>query len=215
MKRPAEPLTSDEARRLISMSSRKCPTGLRNRALLTLLYRGGLRTSEALNLFPKDLGDQEVRVLHGKGDKARTIGLDAGAWEVLQAWIARRKKLGMNGSDRLFCTLEGKPLQSRYIRQLVARNGKRAGIEKRCHPHGLRHTHAAELVREGVNMAVIRDQLGHTNIKTTDEYLRQICPAEVTGTMKRREWALNAKPVDPRTVELLRLKEQIEKMLAG
>lgn len=215
MKRPSEPLTPDEARKLIAASSRKCPTGLRNRALLTVLYRGGLRTCEALALFPKDLGDHELRILHGKGDKARTVGLDPGAWELVQKWVSKRTKLGMNGSDPLFCTLEGKPLQPRYVRQLVARNGKKAKIEKRCHPHGLRASHAVELMREGHNLSIIQRQLGHANIKTTDTYLRGLLPIEAVDAVKKREWSLNPQPVDPKTAELLRLKARIEELLAG
>ena len=86
---PAEPLSEDEVRRLIRACSNRAPTGIRNRALLVVLYRGGLRLNEALQLFPKDLDRDRctVRVLHGKGDRARLVGLDDGAWAILERWM--------------------------------------------------------------------------------------------------------------------------------
>jgi site-specific recombinase XerD len=79
-------------------------------------------------------------------------------------------------------------MQTGYVRDMLKRKAARAGIEKRVHPHGLRHTHAAELVREGVPMNVIRDQLGHTSLATTDRYLRNVAPADVIGMGRARTW---------------------------
>lgn len=82
--------------------------------LPSVTLRGGLRLNEALQLLPKDLdGDRcTVRVLHGKGDKARLVGLDDGAWAILQRWMDRRAELGITGHRRVFCTLAGDPLQA-------------------------------------------------------------------------------------------------------
>ena len=130
---PPEPLSVDEMTRLIKQPSRRAPTGIRNRALLVLLYRGGLRCSEALALRPKDLDVDAgtVRVLHGKGDKARLVGLDSGAMAIIQVWVDKRASLGFNGRQRLICTLKGKPVSSRYVRGLLPRLAAKAGIEKR------------------------------------------------------------------------------------
>ena len=189
---PAEPLTPDEARRLIKAASNRAPTGIRNRALLVVLYRGGLRVDEALGLLPKDLNAKEgtVRVLHGKGDKARLVGLDQGAWAVLQRWLDKRAELGIKGRRRVFCTLQGAPLQDRYVRAMIKRMADRAGIEKRAHPHGLRHSHAAELANEGTPLHVIQQQLGHSSLATTDRYIRHLAPQEVVKAMQAREWKL-------------------------
>lgn len=65
----------------------------------------------------------------------------------------------------------------------------RAGVERRVHAHGLRHTHAAELAREGVAVNVIRDALGHTSLAVTDRYLRDVAPQHVIDTMRARTWA--------------------------
>jgi len=187
---PAEILTDDEVRALLKVCSTRAPTGIRNRALIVALYRGGLRISEALALKPKDLDRKAgtVRVLQGKGGKDRTIGFDSTAFAMIEQWLDRRAALRINGRHRLFCTLDGKPLKTAYVRALLPRLAAKAGIEKRVHAHGLRHTHAAELAREGVPMNVIQAQLGHTNIATTSRYLAHIAPAEVIRVMQGREW---------------------------
>ena len=109
-KLPPEPLTPDEVKALIRACSKRAATGIRNRALIVVLYRAGLRISEALALFPKDLDAQAstIRVLHGKGDHDRVVGLDAGAWAILQLWLDRRAAAGINGHAPVFCTLKGR-----------------------------------------------------------------------------------------------------------
>ena len=190
-KLPAEPLTPDEARRLLAAPSRRAPTGIRNRALLILLWRGGLRVSEALALKSKDLDAQQgtIRVLEGKGRKARTIGLDPESWPILQQWAERRAKLGINGDRPFICTLSGTAVSTQYVRALMPRLARRAGIEKRVHAHGLRHTMASELRQEGVEMGVISKQLGHANIATTSRYLDHVCPQAVIQAMAHRKWS--------------------------
>ncbi len=191
---PAEPLTPDEVRALIRACSPRAPTGIRNRALVVVLYRGGLRIAEALALMPKDLdrGAGTVRVLNGKGKRARTIGVDSIAFAVLEHWLDRRAALGINGRGRarVFCTLRGEPLSTAYVRALLPRLARRAGIEKRVHAHGLRHTHAAELAREGLPMNLIQAQLGHLSLATTSRYLAHIAPEELVAAMRERTWVL-------------------------
>ena len=189
---PPEILTQDEVRALIRACSSRAPTGVRNRALLVTLYRAGLRIGETLDLYPKDI-DREagtVRILNGKGKRARTVGLDPTAFSVIERWLDRRQKLGLNGRYPLFCTLQGEPLKAPYVRVLLPRLARKAGVEKRCNPHALRHSHAAELAREGVPINVVQRQLGHASAATTSRYLDHIAPKEVIETMQRREWSL-------------------------
>ena len=189
---PAEILTAGEVKALLSACSSRALTGVRNRALIATMYRGGLRISEVLALRPKDL-DREagtVRVLQGKGGKSRTVGFDPAAFGLIERWLDRRAELRINGRHRLFCTLEGKPLDPSYVRHLLPRLAAKAGIEKRVHAHGLRHTHAAELAHEGVPMNVIQAQLGHSNLGTTSRYLAHIAPAEEIRVMQGREWVV-------------------------
>ena len=189
---PAEILTPDEVRALIKACSNRAPTGIRNRALLVLLYRGGLRIAEALRLHPKDLDRAAgtVTVLRGKGGKRRTIGLDPGAFAVLERWLDVRTKRGISRRAPVFCTLRGRPVHPAYVRALLPRLGRRAGIEKRVHAHGLRHTHAAELALEGKPMNLIQAQLGHTSLATTSRYLAHIAPAQLIEAMRARAWSL-------------------------
>ena len=143
-KYPAEPLTAEEVSLLLRGCSLRAPTGIRNRALIAVMYRAGLRVSEALALRPADVNtaDGTLRVLHGKGDKARTVGLDSGALDAVARWADRRREYGFRNGP-LFCTLDGGPLSAGYVRDMLKRQRAKAGIEKRVHPHGLRHTHAA------------------------------------------------------------------------
>lgn len=188
-KLPPEPLSPEEVKTLIRACSQRAVTGIRNRALIVLLYRTGLRISEALALMPKDLDSQAstIRVLHGKGDQARLVGLDAGAWAILQLWLNRRPK---DKHAPVFCTLKGRPMKTAYVRTLLPRLARKVGIEKRVHPHGLRHTHAFELANEGTALNVIQMQLGHSSIATTDRYIRHLNPRIVVETMKARTWSL-------------------------
>ena len=122
-KLPPEPLSPDEVKALIRACSMRAATGIRNRALIVVLYRAGLRISEALAFLPKDLdpANSTIRILHGKGDHDRVVGLDAGAWAILQLWLDRRAAAGINGRSPVFCTLKGKPVKSAYVRTLLPR----------------------------------------------------------------------------------------------
>jgi len=189
---PPEVLTAEEMLRLLDACSRRSKTGVRNRALLATLYRTGLRIAEALALLPKDIDFETctIRVLHGKGDKFRTVGIDAGAIKVIKEWLEVRNALLPGVGAPLFCTHTGRMINSSYVRQLLPRLAKRAGIEKRVHPHGLRHTHAAELAMENVPINVIQAQLGHSNAATTSRYLQHIAPQQLIATIRQREWEM-------------------------
>jgi integrase/recombinase XerC len=192
---PPEILTAAEVLALLDACG-DWPTGVRNRSLLAVLYRGGLRLNEALELRPKDV-DREtgaVRVLCGKGGRARTIGLDEGALALLDRWLAVRASSGAWGDgplgprEPLFCNRTGGKLRRAYIRRLMPQLAEKAGIAKRVHAHGLRHTHAAELRAEGVDIGIISKQLGHTSIATTVRYLDHIAPVAVVEAMRGRAW---------------------------
>jgi integrase len=154
---------------------------------LAVLYRTGLRCAEALALELRDLElDQGyLRVRHGKGDRARVVGLDPGAVGTLEVWLRKR---GNPGTPLLFSTWTGRPLQTSHVRRLLKVLGRKAGIAKRVHPHGLRHTHAAELATEGIPMTLIQKQLGHASLAVTSRYLDHIAPTQLIETMKARTW---------------------------
>jgi site-specific recombinase XerD len=170
---PPEVLTPGEVSAIIARCSLRAPTGVRNRALLTLLYRSGLRISEALALRPADvnLAKHSIRVLRGKGGKATTRGFHPTADDALARWLDVRRSLGIKPSAPLFCTLAGGPLSDRYVRDMLKRKAAAAGVVKRVHPHGLRHTFADELRQAGVDVVTISKLLGHSSIAVTARYL--------------------------------------------
>src|SRR5215208_2013923 len=110
-KRPPEVLTSDEVRALIGACSNRAPTGIRNRALIAVLWRCGLQVGEALALEPRDvdLAANALRVRHGKGDRSRTVGLDDQTQALIARWLDRRQRLGITGRRRLIAKLDGGP----------------------------------------------------------------------------------------------------------
>jgi len=186
-----EILTEREVLALIRVCSATAPSGVRNQALIAVLWRSGLRVGEALALELRDvdLTAGTLRVRHGKGDRSRTVGLDEQAAALLTRWIDRRRQLRPGARAPVLCTLAGGRLDSSYVRRLLPRLAARAGIEgKRVHAHGLRHTHAAELAREGVPVNVIRDALGHSTLAVTDRYLRDVAPQHVIDTQRARSW---------------------------
>jgi site-specific recombinase XerD len=185
----AEVLAEGEVNAIIGACSAVSLTGTRNRALITILYRGGLRIAEALALRPTDIDPDRgtVRVMDGKGHKPRTIGLEPGAMATVQRWADKRAQARIKGRT-LLCTLDGGQMSQQYVRAMLRRAAGHAGITRRVVPHQLRHTHAAELVFERVPMPIIRDQLGHSSLAVTDRYLRDIAPAEVIETMRQRKW---------------------------
>ena len=186
MKFPPEPLTTDEVRALIGACSPRCPTGLRNRALIVTLWRGGLRCAEALALHPRDLDNGVLRVRKGKGGRSRTVALDPEAWAVLQAWLERKARMGIGGP--VFSTLHGEPLLPSYVRNLFKRLGSKAHIAKRVHPHGLRHTFAAGLADEKIDIRIIQRALGHSSLGTTQRYVDHLNPTAVIDALRARTW---------------------------
>lgn len=150
------------------MPNPRYPTGVRDRALIRVMYCAGLRCSEALDLKPRDvqLARNEVRVNQGKGGKDRVVWIDATTVEILDRWKQTRPR-----SDYFFCTLKGRRLRDSDVRDMMARRGRKAGIQIRVHPHLLRHTYASELLEDGYTVVEVQRLLGHARLETTALYL--------------------------------------------
>jgi site-specific recombinase XerD len=116
-----ETLTSHEIESLIHTACGPSVCKRRNSALIAVLYRAGLRISEALSLYPKDLDHKtgSIRVLRGKGGKSRVVGIDAGAVAMIDRWLDCRREYGIPKSAPLFCTLKGGPLSPSYVRKML------------------------------------------------------------------------------------------------
>lgn len=186
---PPEPLERHEVLSLLEATG-KGKAGFRDRALIAVMWRAGLRVSEALSVLPKDLSHEHhsIRVLRGKGSKARVVGVDRETVSLIDKWSEVRSNLPMNENSPLFCTLSGGRMSPRHVRKTLVRLAKKAGIRKRVHPHGLRHTHAYELSLEGVPLTVISRQLGHASVATTDRYVSHLSNGHVVSAISSREW---------------------------
>jgi len=186
-------LTREEAQALLAA----CPqttAGIRDRAVLVTLYRGAARISATLAIRPSDIDwdRQLITFQRDKGGKGRTIVIDPEAMDALRAWAERRKSLGLNGRHPFFCatsrSARGKPLQASHFRHKIKALAKKAGIEKRCHLHGLRHTAASEMLEEGIDIATIAAQLGHSDISITAVYLHRVRPDLGNARLAQRTW---------------------------
>ena len=187
-----ELLTPEEARALIQAASARAPTGVRNRALVAVMYRSGLRPGEALALTVPDLDVEAgtIRVPARKGGNRRTTGIDATTRRLVTAWIARRIQRGIDPAAPLFCTLAGEPLKAAYVRELLPRLARRAGISKRVHPLALRYANAAELAEEGLPAPMIDRHLGVAPVGAARRYRRPVSEQEVAAASAAREWSL-------------------------
>ena len=134
--------------------------------------RPGRAPRRPLRASDVDLTRHAIRLLDTKSGRAQTRGFLPEAADALARWIDKRRELGLNGSGGpLFCTLTGEPLSEDYLRGLLRRLAAKAGIEKRVHPHGLRHTFAVELEARGVPVTTISKLLGHSSVAVTARYL--------------------------------------------
>ena len=185
----ADLLTGGEIELLMRRCSRRAPTGVRNRALIATLWRCGLRLGEALALRPKDFDpDQGTLVVQrGKGGRRRVVGVDAGTAALVGRWLEVRRKRGIGGRT-LFCSLRGRPMDQSYVRHMLPRLARKAGVERRVHAHGLRHAFAVDMVRSGAPLYVVRDALGHSSVATTQIYLSRVGAHEAVDAMRSREW---------------------------
>lgn len=185
---PIEVLTKDEVRALLGACGRETWTDRRNYALIVLLWRTGLRIAEALALRPcdVDLDRGAIRVLRGKGGRARTVGIDRMGAEEIRAWVLEHAAMGYSSGHVLFVTRCGGVVSQGYLRRRLPELARIAEVYKRVHAHGLRHTLASELRAEGVDIAIIRRQLGHASLLTTVEYLDHISPTIMLQALASR-----------------------------
>lgn len=144
-------------------------TGLRDRATLELMYACGLRVSElvGLKLHEVDL-DAGIVTTTGKGSKTRRVPVGSSAVEWLKSYLATRRKKDI-GSDLLFLTPAGKPLNRQAVHGMVRAYAEKCGFEG-VSPHTLRHSFATHLVQNNADIRSVQQMLGHTDISTTQIY---------------------------------------------
>jgi site-specific recombinase XerD len=185
---PADPPTVEEIIAVMRQADDN-RHGWRLRALIVVLWRGGLRIQEALSLAEPDLDPRRGSLLvrHGKGGRRREIGMDAWGWEQLRPWLAARRDLPVGP---LFCVIDGptrgRPWSSAAVRVELRRLAIHAGVRRRFAPHQLHHAHALELAREGVPLNIIQRQLCNANLGTTSIYLQGIDTEEIIAAVHAR-----------------------------
>lgn len=163
-------LTVDEMFRLIETAETKGVLGLRDKAILELLYSSGIRVSElvGINLSNIDLTSSLVKVL-GKGNKERIVPLGSKAQEAIRQFIEKRYELHSKG-DSLFVNSRGGRLTTRSVGRIVKKYSIISGIPKNVSPHVLRHTFATHLLGSGADLRAIQEMLGHSSLSTTQRY---------------------------------------------
>jgi len=185
---PADPPTVEEVVAIMRHAGDNA-YGLRTRALIVLLWRAGLRISEALALAESDLDPATggVLVRRGKGGKRRQVGMDRWGWQQIEPWLEHRVALPVGA---LVCVIDGptagRPWSSTAARTTLGQLAATAGVRRRVAPLQLRHVHAVEMAREGVPLNVIQRQLGHANLGVTSIYLQGIDHSEVINTVYAR-----------------------------
>jgi integrase/recombinase XerD len=166
-------LTPDQVRKIMESPSPKTPLGLRDRALLELLYAAGLRASEILSLRIEqlDLPGRSARVI-GKGNKERLVLLGSAAHEALDRYLhtARPKLVRSKSGGEVFLGNHGRRLTTSHLWGIVKRAAQTAGLDTRVYPHLLRHSFATHLLSGGADLRVIQELLGHASIGTTEIY---------------------------------------------
>ncbi len=166
-------LTPAQVEALLQAPDLKAPLGVRDRALLEVLYATGMRVSELIGLRPGDL-DMQVGLVtcFGKGRKERLVplGRQARDWVVRYLKQARPRLLRRREATQLFLSQRGGPLTRHGLWGIVRRHAVAAGVERILTPHVLRHSFATHLLEHGADLRALQAMLGHADISTTQIY---------------------------------------------
>jgi len=166
-------LTHEEMARLIEAPDASTPQGLRDRAILELLYAAGLRVSEIVSLDLNDIDlDSRQIVVWGKGSKERMVLMGRPAAEALRLYLnlSRIKLEGKAYTQALFLNRFGDRIVVRRIQHIVKKYARQAVLEMRVFPHIMRHTFATHLLDGGADLRVVQDLLGHARLSSTQVY---------------------------------------------
>ena len=173
-----EILTPEEARTLLDQPSANTWIGQRDRALLALLYGGGLRVSEAIGVclgdlhlsMAKDDGTPGMLQVRGKGNKERLVPYGGVARERLDVWLEDGRKTREGDSNNVLLSKSGKPLDRHRAFRIVRDHAVACGLSAHMHPHILRHSCATHLLIGGGDLRSVQEFLGHADLRTTERY---------------------------------------------
>ncbi|KHK99106.1 recombinase XerC [Microbacterium mangrovi] len=166
-------LTIDEVQRLLDAPDPETPAGIRDRALLELLYATGARVSEAVSLDLDDVTHGDILRVRGKGDKERIVPLGSYARDAIDTYLVRvRPGLAARGraTSKLFLGMRGAPLSRQSAWLVIQEAAERAHLTSHVSPHTLRHSFATHLLQGGADVRVVQELLGHASVATTQIY---------------------------------------------
>lgn len=165
-------LTEEEVKKLLAQPDEKTVRGLRDKAMLELLYATGLRVSELTALRLKDLNLEQGYVFcRGKGGKERIVPFGRSALEVLKRYLQKsRPKLEKRENSSLFLSTRGGCFTRQGFWKMLKKQGSKAGLENKISPHVLRHSFATHLLERGADLRSVQLMLGHSQITTTQIY---------------------------------------------
>lgn len=169
---PPEVLEADEIDDVVSVPTDGTPEEMRDRAMMELIYSSGLRVSElcALSYADIDIEQKMIRV-RGKGGKTRIVPVGDAALSAIEKYRSVRPQLCKKSSaSEFFITRRGKKISRKTFWYNLKKYARLAGVEKNVKPHMLRHSFATHLLRNGANLMMIRDMLGHSSLSTTQIY---------------------------------------------
>lgn len=168
-----ETLNEMQVEKLLNCIDPKASHGLRDRAMLELLYASGLRISELANARLENFYPDEgtIRVI-GKGNKTRIVPVGRKACEAIASYLSteRPKLIKRRSGSEIFLSVRGTKLTTVRIWQIVKEKARIAGMEKNIYPHLLRHSFATHLLSNGADLRIIQEMLGHADISTTQVY---------------------------------------------
>ncbi|HJT46466.1 MAG TPA: site-specific tyrosine recombinase XerD [Chthoniobacterales bacterium] len=168
-----ETLNELQVEQLLNSIDRNAPHGLRDRAMLEMLYASGLRISELANARLENFHPDEgiIRVV-GKGNKTRIVPVGRKACEALAIYLSteRPRMVKRRTGNEIFLSERGTKLSTARIWQIVKEKARHAGLEKNIYPHLLRHSFATHLLSNGADLRIIQEMLGHADISTTQVY---------------------------------------------
>ena len=167
-----EVLSVEEVEALMDSVDLRSPSGVRDRAILELLYGCGLRVSElcGLRISQVYLNEGFVRVV-GKGDKERLVPLGEPAADAFRAWLDIRPEPAEAAfQDSAFLNLRGTPLSRVSVFKMIKKQALLAGVDKEISPHSFRHSFATHLIAGGADLRIVQEMLGHESILTTEIY---------------------------------------------
>ena len=165
-------LSLEEVELLLDAPDMSKPGGVRDKAMLELMYASGLRVSELISLKRKNLNLKKgIVTIFGKGAKERKVPVGEFAMEYVVKYINEvRGKNKNSGSEYLFLNKNGEPISRQYFFMQIRKYASQVGIDKVISPHTLRHCFATHMLEGGAQLRAVQEMLGHTNIATTQIY---------------------------------------------